>query len=193
MEISIMTLNDYEQIKSNLHEEFDDFWTEGILKKEIENQNSKLIIAKEDKRFYSHNGIDLVRIAGAFKNNIKSGSFSEGGSTITQQLIKNTHLSQEKTIRRKLNEIKLSLELEKYYSKDEILNTYLNSIYFGNNIYGIAGASSFYFNKNTTELSLAESAILSGLISAPSLYNPIADLSTSKTKASTVLMLMKKL
>ena len=148
-------------------------------------------IAKEDKRFYNHNGIDLIRIAGAFKNNIKSGTFSEGGSTITQQLIKNTHLSQEKTIKRKLNEIKLSLELEKYYSKDEILNTYLNSIYFGNNIYGIGAASSFYFNKEVADLSLAESAILAGLISAPSLYNPIADLATSKTKASTVLMLMK--
>lgn len=149
-------------------------------------------IAKEDKRFYKHNGVDLIRIAGAFKNNIKSGAFSEGGSTITQQLIKNTHLSQEKTIKRKLNEIKLSLELEKNYSKDEILNTYLNSIYFGNNIYGIAGASSFYFGKNVEELSLAESAILSGLISAPALFNPIADITTSKKKAEIVLRVMQK-
>lgn len=149
-------------------------------------------VAKEDKRFYSHSGIDLIRIAGAFKNNIKSGAFKEGGSTITQQLIKNTHLSQEKTIKRKLNEIKLSLELEKNYSKDEILNTYLNSIYFGNNIYGIAGASSFYFDKNVEELSIAESAILSGLITAPSLYNPIADITTSKEKAEIVLSVMKK-
>jgi len=159
---------------------------------QLQSHTINAFIAKEDKRFYKHSGIDPIRMAGAFKNNIKSNSFSQGGSTITQQLIKNTHLSQEKTLVRKLNEIKLSLELEKLYSKEEILDTYLNTIYFGNNIYGIRSASSFYFDKKVEDLSIAESAILSGLISAPSVYNPVADLSVSKQKAKIVLDLMEE-
>ena len=147
-------------------------------------------IAKEDKRFYKHNGIDIIRIFGALKNNIRAKSSVEGGSTITQQLIKNTHLSQEKTISRKLKEIKLAQELEQNYSKDEILDTYLNSIYFGNNLFGIRSASSFYFDKKVENLSIAESAILSGLISAPSVYNPISNLNLSKQKAKMVINLM---
>lgn len=157
------------------------------------NSNTKnAFIAKEDKRFYSHHGIDYIRMAGALKNNISTHSFGEGGSTITQQLIKNTHLSQDKTIKRKLNEIKLAKELERNISKEEILDTYLNSIYFGNNLFGIRQASSFYFNKTVDKLTIAESAVLAGLISAPSVYNPVQNLSLSKSKASIVLSLMKE-
>lgn len=149
-------------------------------------------IAKEDKRFYSHKGVDYIRILGALKSNLLKGGYAEGGSTITQQLIKNTHLSSEKTLTRKLKEIKLATKLEKKLSKDEILNIYLNSIYFGNGTTGISEASHYYFNKQAQELSLAESAILSGIISAPSQYNPVANLETSKEKGKLVLSLMKE-
>ena len=158
----------------------------------IPNHTLNAFIAKEDKRFFKHHGIDIIRIAGALKTNLTKGDTVEGGSTITQQLIKNTHLSQEKTIKRKLKEIKLSKELEQTYSKDEILDTYLNSIYFGNNIFGIKGASSYYFNKQVKDLSIAESAILAGLISAPSVYNPVANIELSKQKAKIVLNLMEE-
>lgn len=163
-----------------------------LMPSEIPTHTTNAFIAKEDKRFYSHHGVDYIRILGAMKNNLKAHDSVEGGSTITQQLIKNTHLTQEKTLDRKLKEIKLSKELEKIYSKEEILDAYLNTIYFGNNLFGIKNASSFYFNKQVSDLSLAESAILSGLISAPSLFNPVTNLSLSKQKAETVLNLMEE-
>jgi len=149
-------------------------------------------IAKEDKRFFKHNGIDYIRILGALKSNILSGEYKEGGSTITQQLIKNTHLTQEKTIKRKLKEIKLAKELEKEFSKEEILNHYLDTVYFGNGINGISGAALYYFNKSAKDLTIAESAILSGIISAPSVYNPVNNLSLSQEKGKMVVNLMEE-
>ena len=149
-------------------------------------------IAKEDKRFYKHKGYDAVRIVGALKNNIINGGIVEGGSTISQQLIKNTHTNSEKTISRKLIEIKLAKELEEKYSKDEILEMYLNTIYFGNNCYGLQCASMTYFNKSADELTLAESAMLAGIITAPSSYNPIVNLDIAKSKAKLVLSLMQQ-
>ena len=104
-------------------------------------------IAIEDKRFYSHHGIDLLRIVSAAKNNILSGKVKEGASTITQQLVKNTHLSGEKTLRRKINEIRIACELDRKYDKKTILENYLNVIYFGNNIFGIGAAAERYFGK----------------------------------------------
>lgn len=157
---------------------------------EISTITKNAFIAKEDKRFYSHDGIDFIRMLGALKTNITSGETKEGGSTITQQLIKNTHLSQERTMTRKLKEIKLALELEKNLDKEEILDSYLNSIYFGNGIYGIKSAASYYFDKDVSRLSIAESALLSGIISAPSIYNPIASLENAKNKGEIVLKLM---
>ena len=147
-------------------------------------------IAKEDKRFYRHNGYDLIRIFGALKSNIKSRGIVEGGSTISQQLIKNTHTNSERTLKRKLIEIKLATELESTYTKAEILEMYLNTIYFGNNCYGIQSASMLYFNKSADELSLAESAMLAGIISAPSSYNPIVSRETATSKGKLVLSLM---
>ncbi len=128
-------------------------------------------ISAEDKRFYSHNGIDFIRIGGAIISNLKSKSFSEGASTISQQLIKNTLLSNEKTIKRKLKEFKLARALEKNFSKDKILEMYLNNIYFGNGNYGIENASIYYFGKSSKNLTLAESALLAGTINAPNIYN----------------------
>ena len=126
----------------------------------------------EDKRFYEHDGFDVKRIAKAAWNNLKTCSFKEGASTISQQLIKNTHLSQEKTVKRKLQEWKLTRQLEKNYSKDEILEKYLNSIYFGHSCFGIRAATKFYFGKTPEELSLADSAILAGLVKSPNNYSP---------------------
>lgn len=131
-------------------------------------------IAIEDKRFYKHNGVDKKGLIRASLNNVKSFSFKEGASTISQQLIKNTHLTNEKTIKRKLLEIKLAKQLEKKYSKDEILEKYLNTIYFGDGCYGITSAAKRYFNKTPSELDVNESAALAALIKAPSNYSPFA-------------------
>ena len=157
---------------------------------ELNDYTINAFIAKEDKRFYKHNGYDLIRIAGALKSNILNGKIVEGGSTISQQLIKNTHTNSERTLNRKLKEIKLAKELEQNYSKNEILDMYLNTIYFGNNCYGIQSASILYFNKGADELTLAESAMLAGIISAPSSYNPIINRQVAISKGSLVLSLM---
>ncbi len=126
----------------------------------------------EDKRFYSHNGYDLKRIVKSSLVNMKNHSKSQGASTITQQLVKNTLLSNEKTYSRKVNEIMLAIKVEKNFSKDEIVNMYLNSIYFGSNAYGIENASNIYFNKSAKDLTINESAILAGIIKSPRLYSP---------------------
>ena len=130
-------------------------------------------IAIEDKRFYTHNGYDLKRMIKAMLVNIKSGSKSQGASTITQQLVKNTLLNSEKTYSRKFKEIMLSIKTEKKFSKEQILNMYLNSIYFGSNAYGIENASNLYFNKSASELNINESACLAGIIKSPTYYSPI--------------------
>lgn len=148
-------------------------------------------IAVEDKRFYSHSGVDYKRMAGALLKNIKSRKFSEGASTITQQLIKNTHLSREKTVTRKMKEIKLAIKAEKVFSKDKILEEYLNTIYFGNGAYGIENASELYFSKPANDLSIAESATLAGVINAPRIYDPISSQEKCKERRNLVLKLMQ--
>ena len=149
-------------------------------------------ISAEDKRFYSHSGVDYIRIGGAIISNIKTRSFSEGASTISQQLIKNTQLSSEKTISRKLKEIKLTKALEKKYKKDDILELYLNNIYFGNGCYGIENASLHYFSKSAKDLSLAESAILAGTINAPSIYDIESNPEKANKRKNLILDLMLK-
>ncbi len=138
---------------------------------ELSSHTINAFVCTEDKRFYSHNGVDYIRIGGAIISNLKSKSFSEGASTISQQLIKNTLLSNEKTIKRKLKEFKLARALEKQYSKAEILEMYLNNIYFGNGNYGIENASIYYFGKSASSLTISESALLAGTINAPSVYD----------------------
>ncbi len=129
-------------------------------------------VSIEDKRFFSHGGIDIRSIFRALLKNLSKGSFSQGASTITQQLVKNTHLSNEKNIKRKINEVLLSLQVEKSFSKEEILQMYLNTIYFGGNCYGIESASNAYFGKSASQLTLSESAYLAGMIKAPNNYSP---------------------
>ena len=149
-------------------------------------------VSIEDKRFFEHHGVDYIRILGAIKNNILHPKQKQGASTISQQVIKNTHLSQEKTIDRKLKEIKLALELEKQYSKSQIMEIYLSSIYFGNGCYGINNASEYYFGKDSSELSIAESALLASTINAPSIYDPVNHPDKANARKELVLNLMKK-
>lgn len=149
-------------------------------------------VAVEDKRFYSHHGIDCKRVVGALAHNIKSGSYKEGASTISQQLIKNTHLDNNKNIKRKINEMLLARQLEKNYSKNEILEMYLNTIYFGRNAYGIETAANVYFNKSAADLTVSESAVLAGMIKAPNTYAPDKNPDKCKSRRDRVLDLMRE-
>lgn len=147
-------------------------------------------IASEDRTFYRHNGLNYKRMLKALYKNVTSHSFKEGASTISQQLVKNTHLSGDKTIKRKLKEIKLTKELERKYSKDEILEMYLNTIYFGHNCFGIESAAEFYFDKSAENLTLEESAVLVGLLSSPNNYSPFKNPERSLSRRNLVLKAM---
>ena len=147
-------------------------------------------IAVEDKDFRKHHGITPGRIVKATVKNARSGYAKEGASTISQQLIKNTHLSHEKTIQRKLREASLAIKLERKYKKDEILEMYLNAIYFGNGIYGLENAAQFYYSKPATDLTLRESAALAGLLRNPSRFCPINNPERFNDRAALVLSLM---
>lgn len=157
---------------------------------DIPEHTRNAFIAIEDKRFYKHKGLDYRRIVGAALKNIKSGSFREGASTISQQLIKNTHLSNEKTIGRKISEMRIARELERRYSKDEILETYLNILYFGNSMYGLGSAAHVLFDKTPAELTVKESAVLAGIINNPSKYNPYRHADAALTRGNLVLKQM---
>jgi penicillin-binding protein 1A len=150
------------------------------------------LIATEDARFYRHQGIDFEGVARALFTNLQDRQFSEGGSTITQQLVKNLFLSQEKTLSRKLEELILAVGIELHFSKEEILEMYLNRIYYGAGAYGIASAADIYFGKLPKDLTLAESALLVGLPQAPSVYSPYANFQAAKQRQTAVLDLMVK-
>ncbi len=152
----------------------------------------KAFVAVEDRRFYTHSGFDPRGIARAVLKNLRSFSFREGASTISQQLIKNTHLTGEKTLSRKLKEFKLTRVLEKRYSKDEIMELYLNSIYFGHSAFGIGNAASFYFGKKTSDLTVGESAMLAALVRSPNRYSPFIDAEKCLARRDLVLSLMKE-
>ena len=148
-------------------------------------------VAVEDKRLYSHRGFDYRRIVKAAMKNITSFSFREGASTLSQQLIKNTHLSGEKTIKRKLKEMKLTRILEKNYSKNEILSLYLNSIYFGHSAFGVEEAAAYYFGKSAEVLDAAESAMLAALVKSPNNYSPFRAPEKCLKRRNFVLSLMR--
>jgi penicillin-binding protein 1A len=152
----------------------------------------KAILAAEDSNFYSHKGISVTGIGRAVLSNLKTDRL-QGGSTITQQLARNLYLSQERSLKRKIKEMLVSFKLEKIYSKDKILEMYLNTIYFGRGAWGIDTAAYTYFGKSASELDMAESAILAGLVPAPNRYNPETDLSRAKSRQSYVLDRMKLL
>lgn len=144
-------------------------------------------ISIEDKRFYNHQGVDFIRIGGAIISDIKNQEFVEGASTITQQYVKNLYLSNDKTIERKLNEVLIAMNIERQYSKDEILTGYLNSIYFDSGIYGIEDASIFYFNKHAKDLTLVEACSLASIPKSPSSYSPIKNPENNKERRNLVL------
>lgn len=147
-------------------------------------------IAVEDKNFYKHHGLAYPRIARAVYQNLRAGQVKEGASTISQQLIKNTHLSNERTLRRKVREAALAVKLERNFDKQKILEMYLNAIYFGNGCTGLGSAAHFYFGKPAAELTIRESASLAGLIKSPSRYCPITKFENLSYRTNLVLQLM---
>lgn len=149
------------------------------------------IISIEDKRFYDHNGIDWRRLLGAARSNIKNGWGAEGGSTLTQQVIKRTVLSPEKTLKRKVQEAWLAMKLEKKYSKDEILELYLNNVYYGHGAYGIKTAAVTYFGEeDLSQLSISQAALLAGLPNSPSATDPFKHPDKAEERRDKVLQSM---
>src|SRR5687768_6028283 len=143
-----------------------------VVLKDISPHVQQAVLAIEDQRFYAHGGLDFWRIGGAAVANAKGSGRLQGGSTITQQLARKSFLTDERTVRRKLKEMFLALRVERQFTKDEILELYLNKVYFGNGLYGIEAASRGYFGKPAKDVSVDEAALLAGLIQAPSTYDP---------------------
>ena len=150
------------------------------------------VIAIEDRRFYSHFGVDPLGLARAMLTNITTGRMVQGGSTLTQQLAKNMFLSPERTLERKVQEVLLAFWLEHKYSKDQIIAMYLNRVFFGSNSYGVEAASRRYFNKSARDVNLGEAALLAGLLKAPSRLSPARDPEAAEARAEVVLGAMRE-
>ena len=149
------------------------------------------VVSVEDHRFYDHFGLDLIAIGRAVVNDIKAGRYVEGGSTITQQLAKNLYFSQEKTMSRKAAEVFLALEIEQKYTKDEILELYVNSIYCGDGYYSVGEASEGYFGKPASEMNDYECTLLAGVPNAPSKYAPSKNLALAEKRQQKVISRME--
>ena len=150
------------------------------------------VLAVEDHRFYKHGGVDIISIGRAVIKDIQAMSFVEGGSTITQQVAKNTYFTQEKKITRKIAEVFMAREIEKNYSKDEILEIYLNTSYFGDGYYTVKEASRGYFEKEPIQMTDYESIMLAGIPNAPSVYSPTKNAELSKQRQRQVANAMVK-
>lgn len=148
-------------------------------------------ISAEDARFFEHEGVDVIRIAGAIVADIKAGSYVQGASTISQQLIKLSHLTSEKTISRKAEEAAIAYEMERQYSKEDILEMYLNYVYFGGGYYGIEAAAKGYFGVHASDLTLDQSAMLAGILKSPSGYAPHINYAASINRRNNILRLMR--
>lgn len=157
---------------------------------EIPKNLQNAFISVEDKRFYKHFGIDVLRLGKAVLVNLSKGRVSQGGSTISQQLAKNAFLSNERTFTRKFKELIITFEIERLYSKDEILEKYLNEIYFGSGSYGVREAAKDIFNKDISEVNLAEAAMLAGIPNRPNRYNPRTNLENALKRGNLILRLM---
>ena len=153
----------------------------------------RAVIAVEDSYFYSHNGINPSSVGRAMLANVQAGETVEGGSTITMQLVKNLFLTPERTLSRKVAEAVLAMRLEQIFSKEEILEMYLNQVYWGHNNYGAETAAQSYFNKSVRDLTLAEAAMMAGLIQAPEQYSPFINYQYTKQRQATVLNRMRQL
>ena len=149
------------------------------------------VLASEDRRFYDHGGVDVIRIVGAGMNNLFEGQAEQGGSTITQQLARLTFLTPDKTYRRKLQEVVVAARLERAFTKDEILELYLNKAYFGDGLYGVEAAALGYFGKHARDLDLAEAALIVGLVKSPSSYAPTANADRAVNRRNLVLRVMR--
>lgn len=148
------------------------------------------VVSVEDKRFFSHPGVDILALGRALINDIRAGSFVEGGSTITQQLAKNLYFSQKKELQRKVAEVFIAFDLERDYSKQEIFELYVNTIYFGEGNYSIAEATDAYFDKTPAEMTDYESTLLAGVPNAPSRYAPSVNLPLARKRQEQVLRRM---
>jgi penicillin-binding protein 1A len=153
----------------------------------------RAVLAIEDSHFYHHQGINPTSIGRAMLVNLKSGGVEEGASTLTMQLVKNIFLSHERTYSRKLAEAVLAIRVEQIFEKEEILEMYLNNIYWGHNNYGVQTAAESYFNKPASQLNLAEAAMMAGLIQAPEAYSPFNDYQKAKERQAIVLERMQEL
>lgn len=181
-----LTSTIYDRNENKLYDVYDDENREVIDIKDVPDQVKWAFLAAEDIDFYHHKGVDLSGIARcALKNMASRNPVGCGGSTITQQMIRNTVITNERTYERKIKEIILSLRIEQKYSKDEVLGLYLNTIGFGGNIYGIKTASRVYFGKDIKDLTLGEASLLAGLPQAPGIYSPLfaADIESAREKA----------
>ena len=152
----------------------------------------KAIVAFEDQRFAEHSGIDIIRIVGAVWADVREGRKAQGGSTITQQLARQSFLTREKKLWRKVQEIALARRIERMYSKDEILELYLNKVYFGDGLHGAEAAARGYFGKSASDLDLAEAALLAGLVNAPSVNAPTVNMSRAVARRGLVLNAMRE-
>lgn len=173
--------------------EYGDKHTTPLSYKQIPPLFIKAILAAEDDRFFTHQGIDLKGLARAFVDLARSGSIQSGGSTITMQVAKNYFLSHERTFSRKFTEILLAREIEQSLTKEEILTLYVNKIFLGHRAYGIAAAAQVYYGKDVSELTLAELAMIAGLPKAPSRYNPVDDAPRALIRRNWILTRMLKL
>src|SRR5206468_11444616 len=151
---------------------------------------TQALLSIEDQRFYKHRGFDLVRIGSAALANIRHGRRAQGGSTITQQLARQSFLTTDKTFHRKLQELVLAARIERLYTKDQILALYLNKVYFGDGLYGAEAASRGYFGKHASELTVGEAATLAGLVKSPSTYAPTASMPRATARRNVVLQTM---
>lgn len=150
------------------------------------------IVAVEDHRFYKHNGVDLISTVKAIFTNVKASSYVTGGSSITQQLAKNMYFSQEKKMARKIAEMFMAYNLEKNLSKNEILELYINNIYYGSGYYSVYSASMGYFNKKPSELTLDEASLLAGIPNAPSIYSLDVNPTLARQRQKQVISAMKE-
>lgn len=167
-------------------------WREPLLLSEIPVFARQLFLASEDNGFYEHRGYDVTAIARAFVVNASTDKLSQGGSTITQQLVRMRFLSADKTYERKLTELFYAAELEKRSSKDEILEMYLNEIYFGNQVYGLGAAATYYFGRPLTELNKAEVAFISSIPNSPTRYDPLQQFEQTKTRQELLLDILAR-
>ena len=151
------------------------------------------VLAIEDSRFFSHKGVDLRAVARALRRNAEAGEVKEGGSTITQQYVKNVLLDPKKTVHRKVREAVMAIQLERTHTKEAILEGYLNRIYFGNGAYGVQAAAQLYFGKPAAAVTLAEAALLAGLVQAPENYDPYTAPETAEARRQVVLGRMREL